>query len=339
MARIVTSIVLAPTIRRTRGAIPGILPDVPIRHDRSTPDRDSDALDSSLVRALQADGRASIHELARTLGVSRDLVSRRLSMLIGRDGLRVVAALDPGFAGLNVLIHGLVDVDGPARPVAERIAELPDTVFVSLVAGASSLVFESRHGDAEELSATLAAIRAISGVRRVRVTTYDALLKEFITAASVSDVRLDRLDHDLIAILQDDGRASYRALADAVRLSPSSARARVRRLLDAGVIRIAAIDAGGLSRNRVAVGVGIALRGDPDPVHRYLVQTSAVDLAAAAHGAYDVIATIVGTATASVLAVIEELRALPSVGSLETWAHLDIIKEDYTRTLGRIVRP
>ena len=36
---------------------------------------------------------------------------------------------------------------------------------------------------------------------------------------------------------------------------------------------------------------------------------------------------------------IEELRALPEVGSLETWAHLDIIKEDYTRTLGRIVRP
>lgn len=324
---------------RFRGSDSGYSDDMPVRHDRGAPDRDTDGLDSSLVRALQADGRASIHELARTLGVSRDLVSRRLSTLIGRDGLRVVAALDPGFAGLNVLIHGLVEVDGPARPVAERIAGLPDTVFVSLVAGGASLVFESRHGDTDELGATLAAIREIPGVRRVRVTTYDGLLKEFITAASVTDVRLDRLDHDLIAILQDDGRASYRALADAVRLSPSSTRARVRRLLDAGVIRIAAIDAGGLSRNRVAVGVGIALRGAPEPVHRYLVDTRAVDLAAAAHGAYDVIATIVGTATAGVLAVIEELRALPGVGSLETWAHLDIIKEDYTRTLGRIVRP
>jgi DNA-binding Lrp family transcriptional regulator len=140
-------------------------------------------------------------------------------------------------------------------------------------------------------------------------------------------------------VLQDDGRASYRTLADTVRLSPSSARARVRRLLDAGVIRIAAIDAGGLSRNRVAVGVGIHLRGDAGPVHRYLVATPAADLAADAHGAYDVIATIVGTTTANVLAVIEELRALPEVGSLETWAHLDIIKEDYTRTLGRIMRP
>ncbi|WP_378143732.1 Lrp/AsnC family transcriptional regulator [Cnuibacter sp. UC19_7] len=310
---------------------------MPIRHDRTSPERD-DALEVSLVRALQADGRASIHELARTVGASRDAVSRRLSTLIERDGLRVVAALDPGFAGLHVLIHGLVEVDGPARPIAQRIAELPDTVFVSMVAGGASLVFESRHGDTEELSATLTAVRELPGVRRVRVTTYDTLLKEFITAASVTDIRLDSLDHDLIAILQEDGRASYRALADAVRLSPSSARARVRRLLEAGVIRIAAIDAGGLSRNRVAVGVGISLRGAPDAVHRYVVDTPAIDLAAAAHGAYDVIATIVGTATAGVLAVIEELRALPEVGSLETWAHLDIIKEDYTRTFGRILR-
>jgi DNA-binding Lrp family transcriptional regulator len=312
---------------------------VPIRHDKTPQDLDADGLDSSLVRALQADGRASIHELARTLGVSRDLVSRRLGALIGREGLRVVAALDPGFAGLNVLIHGLVGVDGPARPVAERIAELPDTVFVSMVSGSSPVVFESRHGDTDELHATLSAIRAIPGVRQLRVSTYDALLKEFITAASVTDIRLDRLDHDLIAVLQEDGRASYRTLADTVRLSPSSVRARVRRLLDAGVIRIAAIDTGGLSRNRVAVGVGVALRGPAEPVHRYLVATPAVDLAADAHGAYDAIATIVGSTTGGVLAVIEELRALPGVGSLETWAHLDIIKEDYTRTLGRIVRP
>ena len=328
-----------PSICRREPTNPGILRDVPIRSDRTSLDRDADALDSSLVRALQTDGRASIHELARTLGVSRDLVSRRLGTLIGQEGLRVVAALDPGFAGLNVLIHGLVGVDGPARPVAERIAELADTVFVSMVSGSSPVVFESRHGDTDELHATLTAIRGIPGVRQLRVSTYDALLKEFITAASVHEARLDRLDHDLIAVLQEDGRASYRTLADTVRLSPSSVRARVRRLLDAGVIRIAAIDTGGLSRNRVAVGVGIALRGPAEPVHRYLVATPAVDLAADAHGAYDAIATIVGNTTGGVLAVIEQLRSLPEVGSLETWAHLDIIKEDYTRTLGRIVRP
>lgn len=176
-------------------------------------------------------------------------------------------------------------------------------------------------------------------MRQLRVSTYDALLKEFITAASVHEARLDRLDHDLIAVLQEDGRASYRSLADTVRLTPSSVHARVRRLVDAGVIRIAAIHTGGLSRNRVAVGVGIALRGPAEPVHRYLVATPAVDLAADAHGAYNAIATIVGSTTGGVLAVIEQLRSLPEVGSLETWAHLDIIKEDYTRTLGRIVRP
>ena len=84
-----------PTICGLYRANPGILRIVPIRHDRPSQDRDSDAIDASLVRALQADGRASINELARTLGVSRDLVSRRLGALVGREGLRVVAALDP----------------------------------------------------------------------------------------------------------------------------------------------------------------------------------------------------------------------------------------------------
>lgn len=98
--------------------------------------------------------------------------------------------------------------------------------------------------------------------------------------------------------------------------------------------------AGAAARAAVLVRCGAAacLRGSAEPVHRYLVDARAVDLAADAHGAYDVIATIVGTTRTGVLSVIEDLRALPEVGSLETWAHLDIIKEDYTRTLGRIVR-
>ena len=43
-----------PTICGRDRANPGILRIVPIRHDRPSQDRDSDAIDASLVRALQA---------------------------------------------------------------------------------------------------------------------------------------------------------------------------------------------------------------------------------------------------------------------------------------------
>lgn len=304
--------------------------------------RDVRALDDQLIRALQADGRASVYELARTVGASRDLVSRRLSALLDGDALRIVAALNPRFAGLYLLIHGCVLIDGPAAPVAERIAALPGTVFVSRVAGVYPIVFESRHRDAAELHVMLERIRTIPTVRQIRVNTYDTLLKEFITASSDTDVsptvKLDEIDQELISILQEDGRTSYRALGDAVRLSASSTRARVQRLVGTDVIRISAINTGGLSRNRVAIGMGITLRGDAAPVGEHLVRSPAIDLVARTHGTYDFIATAVGASSAGILALIEDLRALPEIDSLETWAHLDIVKEDYTRTLGPSIR-
>lgn len=301
------------------------------------PDRDVDALDGRLIHALQENGRASILDLARLLGVPRDYVSLRLRALTERGGLRIVAALDPGFAGHHVLTHATVRLNDAARPVAERIAGLSDAVFVSLVSGSRPLIFESRHGDVRQLHELLAQVRAIPAVEQVRVTTYAEVLKGFFVAESRSDIILDEIDEQLIAQLQRDGRASYRELGDAVHLSPSSARSRVRRLIDAGVIRIAAIPSGGLSRNRLAVGVGVTLRDDAEPVRRYIIDQPAIEFAARTHGVHDFIATIAGSTSAGVLAVLEDLRALSQVAALESWAHLDIVKEDYTRALGRVV--
>ncbi|WP_067243981.1 Lrp/AsnC family transcriptional regulator [Microbacterium resistens] len=301
------------------------------------PDRDTDDLDGRLIHALQENGRASIQELAHLLDRPRDVVSQRLRLLTERGGLRVVAALDPGFAGHHVLVHAMVSITGPARPVAEEIARLDDAVFVSMVSGAYPLVFESRHGDDGRLHEMLDRVRRIRSVHRVRVTTYAEVLKGFFVADSRTEIVLDELDHRLVAELQHDGRVSYRALADAVHLSPSSVRSRVKRLIDAGVIRIAAIPSGGLSRNRVAVGVGIAVNGDADPVRQYILGSRTIDFAARSHGSYDFIATIGGSSTAGVLGVLEEIRTLPQVGGLETWTHLDVVKEDYARSLGRVV--
>lgn len=47
---------------------------------------------------------------------------------------------------------------------------------------------------------------------------------------------LDRTDVELLRLLQNDGRMANKALARAVGLAPSSCLARVRRLVDSGVI-------------------------------------------------------------------------------------------------------
>lgn len=64
---------------------------------------------------------------------------------------------------------------------------------------------------------------------------------------------------------------------------------------------------------------------------------SIIDFAARSHGRYDFIATLVGASATHLLDVIDEIRSLPSVSTVDTWTHLDILKEDYARTLGRVL--
>ncbi|WP_125100176.1 Lrp/AsnC family transcriptional regulator [Leucobacter chromiireducens] len=308
-------------------------------HPRRAQPRESglDAIDAALIRALQEDGRASINDLAAGLGISRDAASLRLRRLTEHEGVRVVAALDPQVVGHHVLTHAAVAVDGPLRPVADRIAAIPNSVFVSLTSGSMPLVFESRHRDSAELHEVLDAVRAIPGVRSLLVTTYVDVLSGFFVADRRSPATIDALDTELIRLLQRDGRMSFRALGDAVHLSPSSVRARVHRLVTAGVIRISAITSGQLTRSRIAIGLGITARGDAAPIREFLLRSPDVDFAARTHGRFDYVATLEGPSAAHLLRATEELRALTSVSAVESWAHYDIVKENYERAIERAV--
>ncbi|MCM1013049.1 MULTISPECIES: Lrp/AsnC family transcriptional regulator [unclassified Brevibacterium] len=222
--------------------------------------------------------------------------------------------------------------------MADQVADLPNAVFVSVTSGDRPLVFESRHANSRELLSTLDQVRSISGVRDIRVTTYVDVLRGFFVARELKPIRLDALDHDLIAELQQDGRASYRTLADAIRLSPSAVRTRVRRLVDSGAIRIAAVKSGGLSPGRFATGLGIVLRGRDERVREFVLESQTIEFAARSHGAYDFVATAVGGSSAEVLDTIERIRGFPEVSMVDTWAHYDLVKEDYARALGRVLK-
>lgn len=297
----------------------------------------TDELDSDLVHALQADGRASIHKLSKQLSVSRDVVSQRLRHLLTADGLKVVAAVDPSFAGHRVLVHAMIDIEGAAAPVARQLANFDAAVLVSMVSGPWPIVLESRHADLADMDQMLAEVRQIPAVRSVQTTRYAEVLKGFFVSRSLKDIAPDRIDVDIIAMLQDNGRLSFTKLSEAVHLSPSSVRERVAKLLDAGAIRISAIRPGGISRNRFSIGLGISARGDLDIIRDRILDTPAIDFSARTHGNFDFIATVHGHVSDEVLSAIEALRALPEVASIDSWAHLDLVKEKYARSVGQVL--
>src|SRR5436305_363496 len=77
---------------------------------------------------------------------------------------------------------------------------------------------------------------------------------------------LDTTDRTLIALLQQDGRASFTALAKAVGLSEGAVRQRVQRLLRDDLMQIVAVtDPANVDLTRQAM-VGVSVNGDPREV-------------------------------------------------------------------------
>lgn len=110
---------------------------------------------------------------------------------------------------------------------------------------------------------------------------------------------VDLLDRRIIGILQQSGRISWRELADAVHMAPSSVADRVRRLEAAGAIRgyRANIDPASLGRNvRAVIDVSLPAGGDPAVFEARLSEREEVELALYVTGPadYTVIVDCVG---------------------------------------------
>lgn len=289
--------------------------------------------DAELVRALRQDGRASIQTLSTMLGASRAQVSGRLRRLLNDGTVRVVAAVDPGFLGHSILTHSMLRVSGPTEHVTAALRARDETVFVSAIAGADDVAFETRFGNTDAMLEFLQWVRSLEGVEKVTTTTYIRIVRGFFVANYRGDYVVDDIDRSLISLLEADGRRSFTALAADVGMQPSSVRERVNRLIEQGVIRISAVEARGVVRGQLGVGIGITSRGDDEQIAEFLADNTAVDFAAQSYGRHDFIATIVGPNPRSVFAQIEAIRGLPATAGVESWTHLNVVKEDYARTL------
>lgn len=101
---------------------------------------------------------------------------------------------------------------------------------------------------------------------------------------------LDAIDRRIIGLLADEGRISFKELADRVHLAPSSVADRVRRLESLGVITGygARIDRGALGRDvRAVVDVALPPGLDPAEFEQRLANRDEVALAVYVTGPAD----------------------------------------------------
>jgi Lrp/AsnC family leucine-responsive transcriptional regulator len=110
---------------------------------------------------------------------------------------------------------------------------------------------------------------------------------------------IDHLDTRIIAILRNDGRISWRELAERVHLAPSSVADRVRRLETRGVITgySAQVDPAAMGRTvRAVVDVSLVPGDEADAFEARLLQRDEVVMAAYVTGSadYTIVAECVG---------------------------------------------
>lgn len=288
-----------------------------------------DEVDEAIVELLEADGRLTHREIARAIGLSRSTAATRVQRLLSSGQVVIRGAVHPAVLGRGALAHVSVSVHGPAAPVAAELARRDDVPFLSLTGGPHALVAEIRSASAGDVDAAVSELRSLPGVSGVDTLIYVEVMRDVIGPVGTVRTEVDDTDRALLAALQDDGRASYVDLAAKVGLSAAGARRRVVRLLDARVVRVGAVVRHSGQDRQSALGFGIRLAGGHEDVVAALGSMPSVIFVARTLGRFDLLATMRAFSAAQLVGMLDVVRALPDVRALESWTHLDVVKESY----------
>lgn len=289
--------------------------------------------DGALVSALRDNGRISVSEVARRLQVPRRRVQERMRELRGSGAMRIAANVHPALLGIHAYCDVLIWVDGSSMPVIEALGGLREAILISAVAGHCDLVVEVGAIDRAHLEDVLARIRAIPGVRETANSQLVRIFKSrFEDGSDLSATTFptpDDVDARIIALLRKDGRMPFRLLSEEVGLSIGAVRARLTRLLESGMLRIACEVDRPDGTTRMQLGAGIRLHGDTGNLIDELHAMPSVEFAALAVGHFDLFVAIAASTLRALHAVVDQIRELDCVGSVTTWVHLDVVRESY----------
>ncbi|HVB71567.1 MAG TPA: Lrp/AsnC family transcriptional regulator [Acidimicrobiales bacterium] len=141
---------------------------------------------------------------------------------------------------------------------------------------------------------------------------------------------LDRIDREIISLLQRDGRRAYGAIADEVGLSEAAVRRRVQRLRDSGVMQIVAItDPLQLGFGREAL-VGIRVHGDVRLVADKIAAIDEANYVVMTAGSFDIIAELIAVDDDALVHLLNDsIRSIPGVTEVETFLYLKLSKQTY----------
>jgi len=129
-----------------------------------------DDLDRSIIRELQSDGRRSLREVARNIGIAEATVRLRLKRLQDEGILQVVAFADPTKLGPSYMALLFLSVE-PKRhdEVIRTLGEWTEVSYLSTTLGDTDICAQVVCADQVALWDLRQKIGAMDGVGAVRI--------------------------------------------------------------------------------------------------------------------------------------------------------------------------
>jgi Lrp/AsnC family transcriptional regulator, regulator for asnA, asnC and gidA len=142
---------------------------------------------------------------------------------------------------------------------------------------------------------------------------------------------LDEIDHYILEVLRQDGRTAFAKIAQRLEVSPGMIRVRYNRLVDLGILKVAAITNPLRMGFKTMAMVGIRTDGNRMlEVADKVASFEEVIYLIVVSGRYDILAEVVVKDHADLLRFItEKLYSVEGVRESESFMHLKIAKEVY----------
>ncbi|MCX5999046.1 MAG: Lrp/AsnC family transcriptional regulator [Chloroflexi bacterium] len=242
-----------------------------------------DEIDLAIVRQLQNDGRRSVVDIAKALGVHRNTVSTKLKRLLDEGIVIPAVYTHPAALGYRpVAVIGIRVSPGEMDAVADHLASFANVHYVFVCLGRYDVMIWGLFRDQDDLYAFVTGeLGSTPGVVGTEVMVSLGMSKVSFalldhsprpgnggpqgeeTTPGLEAVRqeadLDGLDLAIIGKLQHDARQSVVALSKALGVHRNVVAARLKRLSDQGTVRAVIVPDQRALGYRVMVAMGVSV--------------------------------------------------------------------------------
>lgn len=308
--------------------------------------------EADVFRALQEDGRVPFTAVAQRLGVSEAHVRRTVKQLIARDVFTITAVADPELMGLESMAWLALAVRvSHIEATATALAEFPEIDYVTITTGPWQVMAEVSCRSSHDLYALLQRVRSMPGVQSTETYPYFHVLHQQFQWTNEDEriptipelgsrgvgsapAELDALDRVLINELQNDGRASFRDIAQRLGASERTVSARFTRLVEDGVLRVLAVGNPHALGFRGLAWVGFSLdeRADVGEVVRQLGTIPQVSYLVSVSGRYDLMGEVACRDRDHLVATLDRrIGAIGGINAVDVFYYLRLL---YRNTAG-----